>query len=198
MIKFDNISSAKPYEVFKKNYDLALEKEQKNIEAISISSFSKKQNLVNSRFVNLKIVNNAEFIFFTNYNSPKSIEFNEHNQITALIYWNSINIQIRMKALIERKSNDFNNKYFSERNKEKNAIAISSDQSQVIASYEQVKENYNKTLHNDNLEKCPEYWGGFGFMPFYFEFWKGHKSRINKRDVFELVKNTWHHSTLQP
>ena len=41
-------------------------------------------------------------LFFFNYSSPKSKDFFEsHNQITALIYWNSINVQIRMKAKIK-------------------------------------------------------------------------------------------------
>ena len=56
---------------------------------------------VNARFVNLKFVNDKNFIFFSNYNSPKSHDFREHNQITALIYWNNTNTQIKMKATIE-------------------------------------------------------------------------------------------------
>ena len=33
--------------------------------------------------------------------------------------------------------------------------------------------------------------GGYSFSPYYFEFWDGHKSRVNKRYVYELVKNKW-------
>jgi len=50
---------------------------------------------------------------------------------------------------------------FLNRSEEKNALAISSNQSKPIDSYSQVKENYNKSLENDDLKKCPEYWGGF-------------------------------------
>ena len=31
----------------------------------------------------------------------------------------------------------------------------------------------------------PDFWGGFSFVPYYFEFWQGHKNRLNKRHVFE-------------
>ena len=55
------------------------------------------------------------------------------------------------------------------------------------AAYDQVKENYHRSLERDDLKKCPEYWGGFSFTPYYFEFWEGHKSRINKREVFEKM-----------
>jgi len=44
----------------------------------------------------------------------------------------------------------------------------------------------------------PEYWGGFSFIPYYFEFWVGHESRINKREVFDKTEGIWKHSFLQP
>ena len=198
MIEFVNLSLETPYLFFKKKHDAALRSNQKNIEAVSISSYSTILKEVNSRFVNLKFVNNKDFIFFSNYDSPKSHEFSHHNQITSLIYWNSINTQIRIKALIKKTSNEYNQKYFFDRLEEKNALAISSNQSKPIDSYSQVKENYNKSLKNDDLKKCPEFWGGFSFTPYYFEFWEGHESRLNKREVFEKNDDSWKHLILQP
>jgi pyridoxamine 5'-phosphate oxidase len=198
MIQFNSIIQEIPYLIFKAKYDDALNAGQIAIEAISISSYNKKINEVDSRYVNLKSINFDEFIFFSNYNSPKSIAFNSHNQIAALFYWPSINTQIRMKAKIKKTSNEFNQKYFSDRSEEKNALAISSNQSKAIYSYNKVKENYNKSLKNDDLKKCPEFWGGYSFTPYYFEFWKGHKSRLNKREVYEKSDNSWKHLILQP
>jgi len=198
MIKFNNLNQSIPYQLLKNKYDEAVDAGQKGIEAISISSYNKEIDEVDSRYVNLKFINNDEFIFFSNYKSPKAIAFNSHNQIAALIYWSSINIQIRMKAKIKKTSNEFNQKYFFDRSKEKNALAISSNQSKEIDSYNQVKDNYNKSLKNDDLKKCPEYWGGYSFTPYYFEFWEGHESRINKREVFEKIDGVWKQSILQP
>ena len=31
----------------------------------------------------------------------------------------------------------------------------------------------------------PDFWGGYSFIPYYFEFWQGHENRLNKRHVFE-------------
>ena len=198
MIQFKNLSKDKPYLLFKSKYDEAFSAGQKVIEAISISTFENKTNEVDSRFVNLKFVSENEFIFFSNYKSPKANSFETHNQIAALIYWSSINVQIRMKAKIKKMSNDYNQSYFENRSKKKNALAISSNQSKPINSYDQVIENYNKSLSNDDLKKCPEYWGGYSFTPYYFEFWEGHESRINKRDVFEKLDGGWRHSFVQP
>jgi pyridoxamine 5'-phosphate oxidase len=198
MIKFDNLKQDAPYMLLKEKYDEALQADQKNIEAISISSFNKKNNEVDCRYVNLKFINNDEFIFFTNYKSPKASSFHSHNQIAASFYWPSINAQIRMKAKIKKTSTDFNQNYFTNRSKEKNALAISSNQSKPIASYRKIKENYKNSFNNDNLKKCPKYWGGFSFTPYYFEFWEGHKSRINKREAFEKIDHGWRELVLEP
>ena len=198
MIKFSALNQDIPYQLFQEKYDKALIAGQKNIEAVSISSYNIKKNEVDSRYVNVKFVINNEFIFFTNYNSPKAKSFLHHHQIAALFYWPTINVQIRIKANIKRTSSDFNKSYFEERSKEKNALAISSNQSNPINSYSQVKKNYYESLQNDDLKKCPDYWGGFSFTPYDFEFWEGHESRLNKRSVFSKIDGNWRHELLQP
>jgi pyridoxamine 5'-phosphate oxidase len=198
MIKFINSSIETPYLKLKEKYDDAINANQKNIEAVSISSYSKQLNEVTSRFVNLKYVNNKDFIFFSNYNSPKGKDFINHDQIAVLIYWNSINVQVRLKAKISKTPKEFNQTYFRNRSEDKNALAISSNQSKPIDSYNQVRNNYNRSLKNDDLKKCPEFWGGYSFTPYYFEFWKGHESRLNKREVYEKSDNIWEHLILQP
>ena len=198
MINLKKISSEAPYRIFKDNYDEAIKNKQKNIEAICISSYSKNTNEVNARFVNLKFIQDKKFIFFSNYNSPKAQDFSNHKQITALIYWQNIDVQIRMKALIEKTSPELNQAYFEQRDKKKNALSISSNQSSDIESYEDIQNDYKKALESEDLLICPKYWGGYFFVPFYFEFWQGHASRINKREIYELKDNEWMKGYLQP
>lgn len=198
MIEFKNLNQEIPYLLFKEKYDEALNAGQRNIEAISIASFNKEKKEVDSRFVNLKIVDNDSFVFFSNYNSPKSIAFKSHNQVSINIYWSIINLQIRMKAKISKKERSYNQAYFLKRSAEKNALAISSDQSQSISSYDLVVKNYNEVKKDMDLKECPEYWGGFVFKPYEIEFWEGNSFRLNKRNMYKLVDNTWHHNILQP
>ena len=63
MINFNNLNQEIPYLLFKAKYDEAVDAGQKGIEAISISSFNKDINEVDSRYVNLKFINKDEFIF---------------------------------------------------------------------------------------------------------------------------------------
>lgn len=198
MIIFKNHCLDEPFVKFKSEYERAVSANQKIVEAISISSFCKTKNIVDTRYVNLKIVNNRDLIFFSNYNSPKAQQFESHNQIAATIYWNSINVQIRMRALISRTSEKFNKEYFSSRSSNKNALAISSMQSEKTGSYQCVQDKYLDTLNNKNLKDCPDYWGGFVFQPYYFEFWEGHESRINKRQAYEYADKKWKKYYLQP
>lgn len=199
MIKITKPLKNKPYKAFSKYYNMAKKNGQKNIEVISISSFNKKNNEVESRYVNLKYLIRDEWIFFSNYNSKKSSDFNTHDQISALFFWNKINTQIRIKAKIKLTSKDISNKHFLSRDYKKNALAVSSNQSMEINSYKDIIDNYKKAILNKDYDERPIYWGGYSFTPYYFEFWEGHESRINKRTVYSYdKKNEWSEKILQP
>ena len=198
MTQFNNLNQEIPYMLFKKKYEEAIDAGQKGIEAISISSYNKEMSEVDSRYVNLKFITNDEFIFFSNYDSPKASSFNSHNQIAALIYWPSINVQIRMKAKIKRTTDEFNQNYFFNRSEEKNALAISSNQSKIIDSFYTVEENFKKSLKNDDLKECPKYWGGYSFKPYEIEFWEGNEFRLNKRNLYRKDNISWNHFILEP
>lgn len=198
MIEFNNLSQEEPFLIFEKKYKEALKAGQSNVEAAAVSSFNKKSNEVDCRFVNIKLISKNNFLFFTNYNSPKSIAFNTHNQVSAVFYWSSINFQVRIKAIIKRTSAEYNNTYFKKRSESKNALAISSNQSKKIESYEKVILNFKDIEESSNLKKCPDFWGGFSLTPYYFEFWEGHESRINKRNSFEIIDGNWNSFFLEP
>lgn len=199
MIIFENISAEAPYKRFENYYNNAEKNNQNYIEAISISSFSKEHNEVNSRYVNLKYIKGNEWIFFSNYDSPKSNEFKEHDQICATFFWNQINVQIRIKAKINKTDENFSDLHYAKRSKEKNILAHSSNQSEIISSYEEVKDKYTIIKSKEALIKSrPKNWGGFSFIPYYFEFWEGHKNRLNKRECYSLIQNEWKKNFLSP
>ena len=199
MIKFLNLNSEKPYAYFQALYEEALENGQKGIEAISVSSYDQASSEVEARYVNLKYIANNEWIFFSNYHSPKANQFDSHSQVSILIYWASINTQIRMKAEIFKTSTEFSNEHFQGRTKEKNALAISSKQSQIIGSFDEVAKNFHATLKSMTTETVrPDFWGGNSFIPYYFEFWQGHENRLNIRHVFAQQDEAWVEQLLQP
>ena len=75
MIKFINLNQGTPYSVFKDKYNASFYAKQKNIEAISIASYSISKKEVNARYVNLKIVDDNKFIFFSIYSKKNPHHF---------------------------------------------------------------------------------------------------------------------------
>ena len=167
MIEIKKISKENPYKKFLEYYEKALDKNQNMIYAINVSSYDVDSKEVESRMVNLKYIIDNEWIFFSNYHSPKALQFQKHDQISVIFYWDSIDVQIRIKARVRKSNDDFSDKHFKSRPNEKNALAISSMQSNKIDSYENVVDNYNETItQGDQISKRPNYWGGFSFVPY--------------------------------
>ena len=80
----------------------------------------------------------------------------------------------------------------------KKCLAICSNQSKILTSYEDLVDNYKLVLQEKDLSIRPDYWGGFIVEPYYFEFWEGHQNRLNKRECFKLNQNIWHKDLLWP
>ena len=199
MINISSIANDIPHRIFKSYFERAIENNQKYIEAISISSFSAESKEVESRMVNLKYIKGNEWIFFSNFDSLKAKNFYSHNQISALFFWDSINVQIRIKGKVFKSADEFSDEHYKSRTVEKNALASISKQSQKIDSYDSVLKKYKDILKDvSKIENRPSNWGGYSFIPYYFEFWEGHESRLNKRDVYEMNSSKWQHSILQP
>lgn len=198
MINFINDCQEIPFLLFREKYNQAFKKNQSFIEAVAVSSYSVKNNEVNSRYVNLKIVDSKNFIFFTNYLSPKANDFNEHSQVSLSFFWETINTQVRIQAKIKKTSSEYNDEYFKGRCREKNILAVCSNQSNEIDSYHLIKKKYEKTLKEKKIKSCPDYWGGYECTPYYFEFWTGHKHRINLREAYSNHGNKWKKTILEP
>ena len=75
MIKILKKIKKEPYLTFYEKLEEAKKSGQKNVDAVCISSFSKEKNEINSRFVNLKFIDEENWIFFSNYQSIKAHEF---------------------------------------------------------------------------------------------------------------------------
>ena len=152
MIDIENINKIeKPYIIFHKFYFQALKKNQKNIEAIAISSFDTNANQVESRFVNLKYIKNKEWIFFSNYKSNKANNFKNFDQISALFYWNTINVQIRIKARVKKTLEEISNEHFDNRSKNKIAIPYNDRLRSKSVLKQVVKKDFKKEIEECKL-----------------------------------------------
>lgn len=196
MISFNLSKDIIPYNIFLDMYMLAQRASQKNIEAACFSTCSDKK-IPHSRFINIKYINDNEFIFFSNYQSLKAQDIQSNNNVALTFFWSSINVQIRIQGTISKLDDNRSNDHWKLRQNQKNILSISSNQSSPIASYSKVKKKYEE-FSNHDLSNRPNYWGGYAIIPNYFEIWQGHESRINKREVFELCDDNWKNFFLEP
>jgi|TARA_B100001093_G_scaffold126483_1_gene119041 pyridoxamine 5'-phosphate oxidase len=186
----------KPFGIFKDYYNESFSKNQINIEAMCLST--SKDNVPFSRYVNAKYIIDDKLIFFSNYGSNKAQQIMNSNQVACLFFWPTTKIQTRISGTITKSSSEISNEHFKKRSIQKNASAISSRQSNKVESFSIINNKYQNVLDNFESIDRPDYWGGYSICPNYFEFWRGDKNRLNKREEYKLHDGEWVYSILEP
>ena len=120
-----------PMELFKKWMSEAEKKEINDPNALSLATTNQK-NEPTVRMILLKQVNSKGFIFYTNLNSPKSIDIKNNPKASMCFYWKSIKRQIRIFGSINEVSEKEADDYFRIRPYNSKIGAWASDQSKVM------------------------------------------------------------------
>jgi len=158
--------------------------------------------VVSARVVLLKEIDDAGFVFFTNYNSRKGYELGLNPRAALCFLWLELERQVRIEGSMEKIAPGESDNYFQSRPRESQLGAWASDQSQEIASREELFEKY-QTLEKYYAGKSiprPEYWGGYRLIPNRVEFWQGRPGRMHDRILYTLSPDmvTWSKKRLAP
>lgn len=199
MIQFINNKEV-PITIFQKFHENGLLSNQPNIDAACLSTFNTINNEISSRFINIKYVKNNKFIFFSNYESPKAKDIKTFNKVSCVFFWPNINLQVRIQGSIKKTTEKCSDEHFNNRTKEKNILSIISNQSRETKTYDNFVKKYYKFIENyDRKINRPNYWGGYEITPIYYEFWEGHKNRLNKRLFYRINDSgIWESGYLEP
>jgi pyridoxamine 5'-phosphate oxidase len=143
-----------------------------------------------ARMVLLKGIDEAGFVFYTNYLSRKAREL-EVNPFAALVfYWEPLERQVRVEGRVTRITPGESDNYFQTRPRESQLGAIASPQSEVIPSRAELEQRYRETEERYRDESAvverPDNWGGYRLAPERIEFWKGRPGRLHDRLLYEL------------
>ncbi|QQS45283.1 MAG: pyridoxamine 5'-phosphate oxidase [Acidobacteriota bacterium] len=191
--------SADPYDQFHQWFQEVMQVDQPDPEAMTLSTAT-ADGRVSARIVLLKGFDRRGFVFFTNYQSRKSLEMDANPQAALTFYWPALNRQVRIEGRIEKVSIEETREYFRTRPRGSQIGAWASPQSSDIDRRETIENRiaeYERRFGDDEIP-CPPFWGGFLLKPDWIEFWQGRESRLHDRILYRLNDGRWKISRLAP
>ena len=152
------------------------------------------------RMVLLKTFDERGFVFFTNYESRKSVELLLNAHAALLFYWQELERQVRIEGSVEKVSRKETEEYFQTRPPESKLGAWASKQSSVIPGRGVLEQKAAdlKEKYRDQDVPAPPFWGGFRVQPTLFEFWQGRANRLHDRIRYTLSGGVWTIERLSP
>lgn len=188
-----------PIAQFKQWFSDVLNTEKNDPTAMVLSTVD-EQGHPDSRVVLLKGLDDEAFVFYTNYQSTKSIQIHHNPNVALNFYWPSMVRQVRVRGQIDRVSEAESDAYFSSRPLGSQCSAIISPQSSAINSRSELELALNQLIENTQQETImrPIHWGGYRVIPLEIEFWQGRDNRLHDRIHYFRDQNEWRHRRLAP
>ena len=157
--------------------------------------------LPNVRMVLLKQIEDAGFVFYTNYGSAKGRELAGTGKAALVMHWKSLRRQVRVRGPVEREEGPQADAYFASRSLQSRLGAWASHQSQELSSRAALMAKVAKvTATKGPNPPRPSFWGGFRIRPVEIEFWADGAFRLHDRFVWRRdgLEKPWEIKRLNP
>jgi pyridoxamine 5'-phosphate oxidase len=140
------------------------------------------EGLPNVRMVLLKEIEEAGFVFYTNYGSAKGREIAAAGKAAFVLHWKSLRRQIRVRGTTERVEGPQADAYFASRALQSRLGAWASRQSEPLASRGALVAEVAKVALREGPDPGrPPVWGGIRIRPVEIEFWADGAFRLHDR-----------------
>ncbi len=189
-----------PVQQFTKWWNDATHSDIEEVNAMTLATAS-SDGLPAARIVLLKGYDERGFVFFTNYESFKSMQMDENPRACLVFFWKELERQVRITGLVEKTSATESDAYFNSRPSASRIGAWASPQSRVITNREWLEENEKKftSKFNEAAIQRPAHWGGYRVKPITIEFWQGRPGRLHDRIQYTLQETgSWLIERLAP
>jgi pyridoxamine 5'-phosphate oxidase len=154
----------------------------------------------NSRFVDLKEVEETGFVFCTCMDSEKAMDLERNPKASMAIWWEHITMQIRIKGRCVPISEQESDAHWSNRSRDAQISTAAFRQSQPVADLDFLAQKHSRTAaeYAGRAIPRPANWGGFRLCPEHIEFLEFSESRLHLRTTYTLSSGQWHIGFLQP
>ena len=164
-----------PIQLFEAWMNEAIKTELNDPNALSLST-TDKNGTPSVRIVLLKDFGKDGFTFYTNLESPKSLDMGNNSKAAMCFHWKSLQRQVRVSGSINKVADEIADKYFSSRDYNSKIGAWASEQSKVLQNrsdlYERI-DGFKKIYPETENVPRPENWSGWILKPTMIEFWLG-------------------------
>jgi pyridoxamine 5'-phosphate oxidase len=152
------------------------------------------------RVVLLKEADAGGFVFYTNYTSRKGRQIEANPRASLTFFWPVLERQLRIEGRVRRIGRGQSEAYFHTRPRESQIGAWASDQSQVIASRQELEKRDAELAKRfgEGPIPLPDCWGGYQLVPSRIEFWQGRPGRLHDRLEYIRQKGRWAIRRLAP
>ena len=198
--KSDIFFGEDPFQIFRRWLEEAANKEINDPDAIALSTVD-PEGMPNVRMVLLRQIEDASFVFYTNYGSVKSKELFS-SQLAAFVWHSkSLRRQIRVRGQVEKEDGAMADLYYQSRSLKSRVGAWASIQSQPLESRSHLMQQvqYFENKYGDNPDR-PPFWGGWRIKPLEIEFWADGEARLHDRFKWsrQTLNEAWEVQRLNP
>ena len=174
-----------PWSVFTRWFALAETSEPSNPEAMSLATVD-ESNIPQVRTVLLKKLDENGAVFFTNSRSTKGQNIAHNAQVALLLYWRTLDRQVRINGIAAPIPEAESDAYFASRSRISQEGAWASQQSQTMTDFSVLQESVAKVQARFAGQDVPRppHWFGYRVVPERIEYWIQETGRLHQRIAY--------------